>query len=374
MRIAVNTLSAVAGRTGGGETYLRNLLSAMVPLLRPGERLILYCTRRNAGLLPTPAGAVRHVLLPALPRPLRVALEHLLLGAFVRRDGVDVLLAPGNVILPLAGVPQVLALQSLHYLLVGGEMSRVRVAYFRRLVPLSCGRAARVLCMSEDLRRTLVAAVPRAAGKAVVVHEGADLSVFGPADPQGDGGYLLYVGSLNPFKRPDTVVRALGRLRREGLRPPVLRMVGRPDPADRRRIEALAGAEGVADLVRIEGVVPYSDLPALYGRAAALVYPSAVETFGLPPLEAMACGCPVIAGNRTSVPEIVGDAAVLVDPDDPAALAGAIGRVLGSAGAREDLRRSGFANIRRFSWERAAGRTLSALRDAKCLGRARARR
>jgi glycosyltransferase involved in cell wall biosynthesis len=197
------------------------------------------------------------------------------------------------------------------------------------------------------------------------VYEGADLSAFGPEGrEEGDGDYLLYVSSLNPFKRPDSVVRALGELRRSGFEPPPLRLAGRPDPVDRERVTTLAAAEGVADLVRIEGVVPHARLPELYRGAICLVYPSAVETFGLPPLEAMACGCPVIGSNRTSVPEVVGDAAVVVDPDDIPALAGAIRECVTDPALREDLRGRGYRNVRRFTWEKAAAETLEALREA----------
>ena len=202
-------------------------------------------------------------------------------------------------------------------------------------------------------------------GKAEVVYEGADLSALGPEGPRDESGpYLLYVSSLNPFKRPDSVVRALGLLRREGFDPPRVRFVGRPDPADRARVLALAREEAVADRVAIEGVVPHDRLPPLYRGATALVYPSALETFGLPPLEAMACGRPVVASNRTSVPEIVGDAGVLVDPDDVPALAAAIRRVTTDEALRSRLRSKGFRNVLRFDWADAARSTLDALRRA----------
>jgi glycosyltransferase involved in cell wall biosynthesis len=363
MRIGVNALSAVPGRTGGGETYLRNLLGAMVPLLGGSERLVLFGTDRGASLLPPAGGAVEHRRLPALPAAARVAAEHLLLPVLVRRAHVDILLCPGNAVSLLCGVPQVLALQSMHFRFVGGEMSAARRVYFRTMVPLSALRAIRVLCMSEDLRRTLVSACPRARRRALVVHEGADLARFAPGEA-GAGEYLLCVSSLNRFKRVDSVIRALGLLRREGFPAPPLRVVGRADAPDARRIEALLAGEDLRGHVAIEGPRPYEALPEIYRRAAALIYPSTVETFGLPPLEAMACGCPVVASDRTSVPEITGDAALLVDPDDPAALAAALRRVLTDEGLRADLRARGFANARRFSWGRAAAETLAVLRRA----------
>lgn len=368
MRIAVNTLSVEPDRVGGGETYLSNLVRAMVGEIEARETLLLYCTSANARLFPAEEGdlRIRRVVVPVphRPRALRLLFEHFALPPLLARRSADVLLSPGNALPPLAGVRHVLALQSMHYRFVAAEMSAWRVAYFRRMVPLAAGRAARVLCMSEDLRRTLLEVAPRARAKSVVVYEGADLSSLSPDGPREAGPYLLFVSSLNPFKRPDRLVEALAALRREGCEPPPARLCGRPDPEDRARVEALAERLGVPDLVRIEGVVAHDRLGPLYRGAAALVYPSTLETFGLPPLEAMACGCPVVASDRTSVPEVVGDAAVVVDPDDVPALAAAIRRVLTDEALRKRLRAAGFANARRFTWEAAARGTLAAIRAA----------
>lgn len=355
------------GRVGGGETYLGNLSREMAGRLRRDETLVFFCTEENARLFPEagPGVEVVRVRLPRRIRPARLIAEHLVLPLLLRGRGIDVVLCPGNSVMPLAGVRQVMALQSMHYLLVGEEMARSRVRYFRTMVPLSAGRAAKVICVSEDLRRTLLGVVPQARSKCSVVYEGADLDAFSPGEV-GDGQRegLLYVSSLNPFKRPDSLVRALAHLRRDGFEPPPAVLCGRPDPADEERVRRLAESEGVADLVRIEGVVAHEALPGLYRSSACLVYPSAVETFGLPPLEAMACGCPVIASNRTSVPEVVGDAAIVVDPDDIPALATAIRSVLTDESLRASLRERGYANLARFQWETAAEQTLAILRAA----------
>jgi glycosyltransferase involved in cell wall biosynthesis len=367
VRIGVNTLSVIPDAVGGGETYLSRLLAALRERLGPRDGLVLFVTRENERLFPPAGDRVRVVRLPVPQRlrPLRLAAEHALLPALLAVRPVDVLLSPGNALPLLAGVRHVLALQSMHYRYVPDQMSRFRVRYFRRMVPLSAGRAARVLCMSRDLARSLGEVAPRAAGKTRVVYEGADLRAFSPeGEVAGGEPYLLYVSSLNRFKRPDRVVEAVARLVAEGFPVPLLRLVGRPDPEDRARIERLVAETGTADRVRIEGVVPHGLLPPLYRGARALVYPSAVETFGLPPLEAMACGCPVVASNRTSVPEIVGDGGLVVDPDDVPALARAIRRVLTEEDLRRDLVRRGLSNVRRFSWERAAEETLQELRAA----------
>jgi len=122
-------------------------------------------------------------------------------------------------------------------------------------------------------------------------------------------------------------------------------------------LRALADAN-LGDSVILTGYVPESDLPALYSGATCFVYPSFFEGFGLPPLEAMQCGAPVIIGNRTSLPEVVGDAAMAVDPFDVHAIAGAIEELVNNPALRDELRVKGFARAKMFDWNDTARRTL----------------
>jgi glycosyltransferase involved in cell wall biosynthesis len=367
LRLAINSLSVIPGEVGGGETYLANLVGAMAGELRDGERIDLLVTRRNEGLFSVEHPRIRKVVLPVPQRrrSVRLLAEHFVLPVVLRGLDADVLFSPGNAVPVLAGVRHVLALQSMHYRFVADQMAPARVAYFRTMVPVSARRSARILCMSADLRRHLLEIVPAVRARTSVVYEGADLDALSPDGERAAGEYVLYVSSLNPFKRPDSVVRAYARLRDLGFEPPPLRMAGRDDAADRERLTGLITETKTGDLVSILGVVPHGELPALYRGAIALVYPSAVETFGLPPLEAMACDCPVVASNRTSVPEITGDAALTVDPDDIDALAVAIRRVVTDKALRKDLVARGRKNLGRFAWSRAARETLDACREAR---------
>lgn len=178
-----------------------------------------------------------------------------------------------------------------------------------------------------------------------------------------DEKFLLFLGALEPRKNVVTLIRALAELRAAG--------------DDQTRL-VIAGAQGwrnddvwqevrrlgLQQGVHVLGYVPAHDLPALYGAATALVYPSLFEGFGLPPLEAMACGTPVVCSNTSSLPDVVGDAALMVDPLSAAALAGALRRVLDSADLRATLRAAGLARAALFTWERTARETLRVYRDA----------
>jgi glycosyltransferase involved in cell wall biosynthesis len=165
--------------------------------------------------------------------------------------------------------------------------------------------------------------------------------------------YLLYVGSNKPHKNLPALVDAYARLRKA----PLLVLAGEEDPRykmARQRVEKL----GLTDRVRFLGAVPENNLPALYSRALAFVFPSKYEGFGFPPLEAMACGVPVACSDIPSLRETVGDAALLFNAEDPEAFAAAIERILTDAEVRSVLRGRGLRRAAELPWHRAARQTL----------------
>jgi glycosyltransferase involved in cell wall biosynthesis len=378
MRFAIDALSVVPGETGGGETYLRHLLRAMEqPREGADHEVVVYCSRNNVDLF-RERGAVRTVALPLdnRSRVRRLLYEHLRLGAVLERDGADALYAPGNALPLRTPCPTVLGIQSLHSFVVPEEMSRFRVAYFRRMVPRSARRADLVLCVSEDIRLTLLREAPGVdPDKVRVVHEGAPDDVARVDDVARldevcgrygveRGRFVLFVSSLNPFKRPERAVEAVARLRADGAGDWPLLLAGRASEEHTGRVRVAARACGAEDLAHVVGTVGREDLAALYSAARVMVYPSTVETFGLPPLEAMACGCPVVAADRTSIPEVTGDAALLADPDDVGALAAALRRAIEDEELRATLVEKGHAQVARFRWEDAAAGTLALLEEA----------
>jgi glycosyltransferase involved in cell wall biosynthesis len=173
--------------------------------------------------------------------------------------------------------------------------------------------------------------------------------------------FVYYVGGLDARKNVGQLVRAMAQLRRAGGPPAILAIAGRAlggDPALFPDLDALIAAEGAARFVRrIE--VPRADGPLLYGAATVFAFPSRYEGFGLPPLEAMACGAPVVAAEASSLPEVVGDAGLLVPPDDLAGWTAALWRLLADASLRADLSRRGMERAHLFSYERAARETLA---------------
>ncbi|MEJ2209749.1 MAG: glycosyltransferase family 1 protein [Anaerolineae bacterium] len=241
--------------------------------------------------------------------------------------------------------------------------------YMRLLTGLALRRAESVIALSEFTRQEIARFYPAAAARTAVLYPGVGREFTAQADAAADERllaglgveppYLLAVGNIHPRKNLGRLLAAWQRLRDGGRQVPAMVWVGQ------RRWESgplldRARAAGVC----LPGFVDVQQLPAIYRRAEALAYPSLYEGFGLPPLEAMACGTPVLAAGTTSLPEAVGDAAVVVDPASVEALAEGLERVLFDGGLRRDLRARGLARAARFRWSRTAEGLIQILRGS----------
>ena len=231
-----------------------------------------------------------------------------------------------------------------------------------------------IIVPSWATRSALTARFPGAAGKLHVIAE-APSDTFAPLPPSeaapvieryglARGRYLLFVGNVEPRKNLLALIEAYDQLRARVRRAPALAIAGGSGWKNRAIHRAAARSPFAAD-IRFLGRVPDAELPALVSGALAFVYPSVSEGFGLPPLEAMACGTPVITSNRSSLPEVVGDAALLVDPDCRADLADAMARLVEHPSLRDDLRERGLKQAQRFSWDETARQTLRAYEAAR---------
>ncbi len=250
-------------------------------------------------------------------------------------------------------------------------------AEFRRSLRLITRRTDRVLAISESTGRDLVRLFDFPADRVTVIHLGVDRNRFFPLDEAGraaarkrlagcgiEGEYLLYVGTIEPRKNLARLLLAFDRVRRLGHREYRLVIAGRRGWLCEGFEKTLAGLPAAARemIIRTE-YFPKEGLTDLYNLATAFVYPSLYEGFGLPVLEAMACGCPVVTSNTSSLPELAGTAARLADPTEVESIAAAISDVLADPVERERMRREGFRQAERFSWEATARKTLAVYRD-----------
>lgn len=253
----------------------------------------------------------------------------------------------------------------------------MRDRLYLRLDYAGVRHATALIAVSERTKRDLCTHLGIPEDRVFVVYEGVDHGVFRPLPGRPlEEPYVLFVGSEHPRKNLATVLRAFAALKREP-RFRELRLLkvgsagGREGPFRARTQRAVADLGLERDVVFREGISD-EELARCYSNAACLVMPSFYEGFGFPPVEAMACGCPVVVSTAGSLPEIAADAALLVEADDAAALTDAVRRTLTEEGTRRELIKRGLRRAAEFSWERTARETTAVYATVRTLGLAAA--
>ncbi|OQA42147.1 MAG: Alpha-D-kanosaminyltransferase [Chloroflexi bacterium ADurb.Bin325] len=273
---------------------------------------------------------------------------------------------------PLAAAcPTVITVHDLSFLRYPHAFRAFNRRYLSLFTRLSARRAARVIAVSESTRQDVIALCGVPGERVVTVHNGVgaefrpaaagEVAAFRAARGLPDR-FILFLGTLEPRKNLRRLLEAYAKLRgSQGTALPPLVIAGGKGWFY-EEIYAAAAELGLLDAVSFPGFIPVEDLPWWYRAAELFVYPSIYEGFGLPVLEAMACGAPVITSTASSLPEVAGDAALLVPPDDAAALADAMHRVLAAPALRAQMREAGPRQAARFSWRAAAHATAEVYR------------
>jgi glycosyltransferase involved in cell wall biosynthesis len=310
-----------------------------------------------------------HVDTPRLPGLAhKLAWQALRLEPVTRAAGCELLYAPTHELAPNVGLPVAMVVHDLIPLLFPHLCSRKLSAFFRHLLPRACEKAAAIVAISEHTKRDLVAHYGLDPARITVVPNGYDHALFHPRPNEaieawrrkmGLGAFVLYVGRLSEPKNVGRIVEAFALA--SGRVPHELVIAGPDDQGDRARLEARARALGVGGRVRMLDYLSREDLPLAYGAASLFVTASLYEGFGLPPLEAMACGAPVLVSNASSLPEVVGEAGALFDPHDADALAARMVALLGDPARLAAMRAAGLERAARFSWTETGRRTWAVL-------------
>ncbi len=372
MQIAIDASRVSVAERTGTERYSYELLAALARLDRHRD-YTLYTNGLPASLPPLgPNFRLRSL-------PLRRLWTHARLGPALLRDRPDLLFVPAHVV-PLAHPASVVTLHDLGYLAFPEAHTARRRLELDLTTRWSLRAARRVIAISQATKDDLVRHYGADPTRIAVVHHGLSAGFRPVEDPallavaRARHGlpapYLLYVGTLQPRKNLERLLEAFARAigTSDAARGLTLAIAGRRGWLS-APIEARAKALGVAERVRFLGYLPDADLPALLSGATAFVFPSLYEGFGMPVLEAMACGAPVLTSNSSALPEVAGEAALLVDPRDTDAITAAIARLAADAPLRAELRARGLARAARFSWERCAQATLAVLVGAAHAGR-----
>ena len=363
-------------RQAGVSRYIAELLRAFAAEEADASAFeyVAYVGRERppADFLPTGAGRLRwqHSALPTERAPVRIAWEQAIGPAAALRDRLALLHGPVNAMPLAAPCRGVITIHDLAFLAHPEAFNAAKRRYLTVMTALSARRAARIIAVSHFTKAEIVRRLGIKASKVAVVHNGVDPAFSSRsqeevarfrAAQQLPERFILSVGTLEPRKNLSGLLEAFARLA-PATDADLIVVGGQGWLYD----EALArvAALGLTGRVRFAGHVPDADLPLWYNAATVFVYPSLYEGFGLPPLEALACGTPTVTSAAASLPEVVGDAAILAAPRDPVALAAALGRVLDTPDLAAQLGVAGPPRAATFTWARAAVATRAVYGDA----------
>jgi glycosyltransferase involved in cell wall biosynthesis len=361
LRIAIDARKL---RDYGIGTYVRNLLRHLSRLDQQTEYVVL-CQQPDCSLVDELGENFRAVPESSPGYSIR---EQVTVPRDLRREHATLFHSPHYVLPPLTPCKTVVTIHDCIHLRFPQYLpNRLGYAYARTFLWLATHHSNRVITVSEASKRDILEYFNVPPGKIDVIYNGID-ERFGEPPPeedvnrvreryQLDDPFILYAGNIKPHKNLGRLIEAFHIFRHRGTEFEQVKLVIIGDEIS--KYAALRHAVHRHKLhkhVRFFGFVPAKTLAILYRLAAVFVFPSLYEGFGLPPLEAMASGTPVITSNVSSLPEVVGDAAILIDPLQPEAIADALARVLTDSALREDLRARGLERARHFSWERSVRR------------------
>jgi glycosyltransferase involved in cell wall biosynthesis len=371
VRVAINLLTEDPANPSGAHWFWTRVIPEMAKRLEFGEELHLVVSPRlremhqgygpNVFYIPYPWSNERRIprtLSEHLYSPLRLPLSKI--------DVFNTLMAP--VVNPSWSL--VLHMKTMHAYTSPESVKPLPRMYRRWSYPRSAKSAEAIIINSESLRSEIDHYLDIDPGKLRLIYEAVDHELFQPGDAGAARAkvaargvtkpFVLFVSSLWPYKNCDGLLRAWALARPE-LKDRQLAIVGPGrDEQYLAQLKALAAEVGITGDVVFVGGVPLDETVNFYQAADAFVYPSFNETFGLPILEAMACGCPVVTSDTSAMPEIAGGAAVLSDPHDPASIARAIVKAVGGAGR---LREAGLRRAAKFTWGATAAGTLDVYRE-----------
>lgn len=374
MRIAFNAQLLSYGewyRSAGISRYTDRTLASLAPLLGR-DQCAVFVGPGVPDDAPALAGLrVIRTRLPTTRPAVRILWEQLALPLALRRWGADLLHAPAYVAPLAAPCPAVVTFHDLSFFRLPEAFNRPNRLYLQAFSRLAARRARRLIAVSECTRQDLIRLLGVTPDNVDVVHNGVDPSFRPERDAERIEGFrrekglperfILYLGTLEPRKNLAGLLRAYAEARRRGLTEPLVVAGGHGWGAP---VHQLIDALNLNESVILTGFITSAEQPLWYNAAALFAYPSLYEGFGLPAVEAMACGTPVVASDRSSLPEIVGDAGVLADPEDMDALSTALLRVARDDALRQDLIERGLKRALRFTWDQAARATLTSYQAA----------
>jgi glycosyltransferase involved in cell wall biosynthesis len=355
-------------RNAGLSRYIYQLMQRM-PSAAPDMDLVGYVGEPGVSL---PGWQMRPSAWRTSTAPRRILWEQLAQPWALRRDRIDLLHALVNVGPAIHSCPLIVTIHDLTFVRYPALFPGERRGYLQRMTRFTAKHAARVIVDSASTGRDVEELLGVPSERITVIYPGVNTDMERPLGSAAACAlraryglpeeFVLFVGTLEPRKNIALLLDAWSLLAdRHGLHPTLVIVGGKGWFYE--SLETSVQAMGLSSRVRFAGYVLDADLPVWYSAATLFVYPSLYEGFGLPPLEAMACGTPVLVSDRSSLPEVVGEAGLSLPPDDAQAWADAIALLLGSPDRRQAMTEAGLEQAARFSWSQTARQTAEVYRQ-----------
>ncbi|MFZ6017750.1 MAG: glycosyltransferase family 4 protein [Nitrospirota bacterium] len=368
MRIGINAIFLVAGEGGGIERYLRGLLKGLASIDKKNE-YIVFGNRDNAGTFGL-ADNFREIVSPvsARVRPAKILWEQFVLPSQLKKEKVDVVLSVGNIAPKISFCPSIVIIYDLISFLHPENFSLSERLALRYLLHRTAKSADRIITVSESSRNGIMKWLGVPEDKISVIYGGYDenlredtINANRVKDRFGiKNRFIFCVASTRKYKNLDGLVKAYNILKKKYDIAHKLVLAGHKDRYY-EELQKIIKVSNLENVVIFTGFLQDDELLSLYSLADIFVYPSFYEGFGLPILEAMASGTPVVVSNMTSIPEVVGDAGLLFDPHNIDEMAEKIYSAIKNKDLRKVLISKGFERVKEFTWERTAEKVLGVI-------------
>lgn len=369
MNIGINLLYLIPGVVGGTETYSRNLIAQLLHIDKKNKYFLFVASDAKQGFSEFSNDVVLvDVANFSVGKLKRIVWEQFFLPGIIKQYDISILFSPGYVVPIFASCNQIVTIPDLLYKRFPDTIPRLKLLYWKIFIPLSVKYAKRIIAISEFTKNELLAYFPESEKKITTTPLGVDRQTFGRAHRNREyvlskyqlpDRFIICVATLSPHKNLDIVLKAIATLKAQRCIVNLV-LVGNKERAY-EKIQTSIEKLRIADQVRILGYVPNLELSQIYTMANLFVLPSIYEGFGLPVLEAMSNGCPVLCSNAGSLPEVAGDAAEYFYPHDVQQLSDKIKNLFFDGGKRDVMRKKGFENIKRFDWKNTANETLKVI-------------
>ncbi|APW98883.1 hypothetical protein CHINAEXTREME_14355 [Halobiforma lacisalsi AJ5] len=362
MNIAVNGLPF---NRGGGTTYLKNVLPR---LAETDDQYYIFVSSNQSDIPEIDEGNIEYIEIkfPVNFILLRLLYEQLLFPLHLQKYNIDILYSPTDITTLISPCPTIIAFRNPNPYAVDRSRSlklQLRHLVHRSLAKLSARRSSKVIFVSEYFQNLVQSSIDIDSEKCTLIYHGIDVDMFSePIVPQDDKvkniankepGYILCVSTIYPHKNYEALINGFAKLPTDlQKKHPLVIAGGTPKPSYFNSLMDLVQEHGIGDDIVFLGRIDYQAIPYLFSHATVSVLPSKLETFGHPLVESMAAETPVIASRTSAIPEIVDDAALLFDPDDPTDLMKSLEKILTSEELQEQLAKDGKHRARDFSWEK----------------------